>query len=137
MLLSDGHSLVAGAKSSQVEWSDNTLYWEGANANGGQTKAALGSGADLLFTLRREAFEGFVASHDAGTYRGRLRVKKAEAVEDAAALRVGDLRRVALGRGAVQPGIGAAHGNILRMVRRHQRGRDGLRFTARQSRHEL
>lgn len=47
VLLSDGHSLVSGSKSSKVEWSDNTLYWDGTNANGQQIQAALGSGADL------------------------------------------------------------------------------------------
>ena len=47
IMMADGHTLVEGDESWQVDWNNNQLYWVNRDINGNETKQAVGSGAEL------------------------------------------------------------------------------------------
>lgn len=78
----DGGALIGRQRAQDVEGATELLL-----AVFGHALEGLGGGANLLPALWRELLEGLIAGEDAGANGGRLRVQKAKAVEDAAALR--------------------------------------------------
>lgn len=98
----DGGALIGRQRAQDVEGATELLF-----AVFGHVLEGLGGGANLLPSLWREPFEGLIAGQDAGANGGRLRVQKAEAVEDAAALR---------GAKPVEAGL-AAEGSLLLLQR--------------------
>ena len=47
VLMADGHTLVESNESWQVDWENNELIWVNKDANGGETRRAIGGGSEL------------------------------------------------------------------------------------------
>lgn len=73
ILMADGHTLVESNQSWQVDWENNELIWVNKNANGTETRRAVGDGAELggmiggWLDVRGNLVEG-----DPNNFQGRL-----------------------------------------------------------------
>ena len=73
VLLADGHTLVAGNQSWQMDWENNQLIWVNQDASGRVTRKPIGSGAELggkiggWLEVRGHLVEG-----DPDNFQGRL-----------------------------------------------------------------
>jgi flagellar hook-associated protein 1 FlgK len=47
VLMADGHTLVENNEAWQIDWLEDKLHWVSTNANGTQTKTAIGTGAEV------------------------------------------------------------------------------------------
>lgn len=47
ILMPDGHTLVENNEAWQIDWLEDKLHWVSTNANGTQTKTAIGTGAEV------------------------------------------------------------------------------------------
>jgi flagellar hook-associated protein 1 FlgK len=73
VLMADGHTLVESNESWQVDWENNELIWVNKDADGGETRRAIGDGAELggkiggWLEVRGNLIEG-----DPNNFLGRL-----------------------------------------------------------------
>ena len=73
VLMADGHTLVESNESWQVDWENNELIWVNKDADGGETRRAIGGGAELggkiggWLEVRSNLIEG-----DPNNFLGRL-----------------------------------------------------------------